>query len=83
VKQLQQLLDKKDIRPYLTPDGVFGSQTKKAVEDFQYRKGLRQDGIAGPQTFRALEATPQAPPTPASGSSRVSSAMHTAKNISR
>jgi Putative peptidoglycan binding domain len=81
VKRLQRLLDKKHVRPYLTPDGVFGSQTQKALEDFQHREGLHQDGVAGPQTFRALEAMPKAPPTPAPGSSRVSKGLRTAKNI--
>jgi peptidoglycan hydrolase-like protein with peptidoglycan-binding domain len=87
VKRLQRLLDKMHIRPYLKPDGVFASQTQKAVKDFQRRKRLHQDGVVGPKTFRALEATQQAPsaptpaPTPAPGSSRVSSGLRTAKNI--
>lgn len=83
VKRLQRLLDKIHIRPYLKPDGIFASQTQKAVKDFQRRKGLYQDGIVGPQTYRALEAMPQPTPTPTPtpGSPRVSKALRTAKNI--
>jgi hypothetical protein len=81
VKQLQRLLDKEHVRPYLTPDGIFGSQTQKAVKDFQRMKRLPQDGIAGSRTFRALEVTSQAPPAPAARSSRVSNGLRTAENI--
>lgn len=35
-------------------DGDFGTQTDKAVRDFQYDKGLYADGIAGKATFAAL-----------------------------
>lgn len=33
-------------------DGVFGRQTKIAVENFQSRRGLPVDGVVGPQTAR-------------------------------
>ncbi len=36
------------------PDGVFGSQTVKAVSDFQKRNELTADGVAGEMTQRAL-----------------------------
>lgn len=35
-------------------DGIYGSQTKKAVEYFQRKNGLSVDGIVGKQTFAAL-----------------------------
>ncbi len=35
-------------------DGVFGSQTRKAVEYFQRTNGLVADGVVGPNTLRAL-----------------------------
>lgn len=36
-------------------DGIFGSRTYKAVNDFQKDNGLRTDGIAGPNTKKALK----------------------------
>lgn len=35
-------------------DGIYGKQTKAAVEYFQRKNGLRVDGIAGKQTLAAL-----------------------------
>lgn len=37
-----------------TVDGVFGSQTARAVKEFQRKNGLEADGIAGAETLRAL-----------------------------
>ncbi len=47
VRKLQRKLS-------LTPDGIFGSKTEKAVKDFQVEKGLAADGIAGPATWAVL-----------------------------
>lgn len=55
-------------------DGVFGNQTRRAVERFQYYHGLTADGIAGRRTqtvlyeskdivFAPVDVTPP-PPTP-------------------
>ncbi|MBD2020886.1 peptidoglycan-binding protein [Leptolyngbya sp. FACHB-36] len=35
-------------------DGIFGEQTRRAVEAFQRSRGLTVDGIAGPETLAAL-----------------------------
>lgn len=47
VVQLQRTL-------HLPADGVFGSQTTRAVRRFQARRHLTVDGIVGSQTARAL-----------------------------
>ena len=54
-------------------DGIFGNQTKKAVQYFQRKNGLTADGIVGKATARALGIT-------LSGTS--SSGQTTAGNIS-
>jgi Putative peptidoglycan binding domain len=36
-------------------DGVYGINTKVAVEKFQIDKGLAEDGVVGPQTLNALQ----------------------------
>lgn len=38
----------------LTPDGIFGPQTRVAVINFQSAVGLTQDGIVGAKTWAAL-----------------------------
>ena len=39
-------------------DGIYGSQTKKAVEKFQKKNNLNIDGIAGKKTLDALGINP-------------------------
>ena len=36
-------------------DGIYGSQTKIAIKNFQNKAGLTPDGIIGPKTLSALE----------------------------
>jgi hypothetical protein len=50
VKALQQVLG-------IVEDGVFGPNTKRAVESFQARRGLVADGIVGRATAQALNWT--------------------------
>lgn len=38
-------------------DGIFGNQTKKAVQYFQRKNGLVADGIVGKQTAKAMGVT--------------------------
>lgn len=38
-------------------DGIYGTQTKKAVTDFQKKNGLTTDGIAGSKTLEAMGIT--------------------------
>jgi hypothetical protein len=44
---------------YLTgsADGVYGVDTKVAVEKYQQAKGLPEDGVVGPQTLNSLQQT--------------------------
>ena len=35
-------------------DGIFGSQTERAVRRFQFNFGLNPDGVVGNSTFDAL-----------------------------
>lgn len=49
VRLLQQRLG-------ITADGRFGTQTDKAVREFQRRNGLLQDGVVGEKTWAALFA---------------------------
>jgi peptidoglycan hydrolase-like protein with peptidoglycan-binding domain len=42
----------------VTPDGVFGPATERALKRWQRRHGLAADGVAGPQTRRALGLGP-------------------------
>ncbi len=42
----------------LKVDGIFGPQTKAAVEDYQSARHLEVDGIVGPHTWLALGFTP-------------------------
>lgn len=47
---------------HLTVDGIEGSITLAAIEDFQGKHGLTVDGVVGPKTWAALS---QAAPVPA------------------
>jgi peptidoglycan hydrolase-like protein with peptidoglycan-binding domain len=53
VRALQRRLRTLGLRPGAV-DGLFGPQTKAAVESFQHVAGLQEDGIIGPNTRRAL-----------------------------
>ena len=50
-------------------DGIFGSQTLKAVRWFQSKNGLTVDGIAGPKTLAAMGIFSSSSSTSNSGSS--------------
>jgi peptidoglycan hydrolase-like protein with peptidoglycan-binding domain len=62
VAELQRLLSKA-LGIDITPDGVFGSQTRVAVVEFQTRNSLAQDGVAGKKTMEALRKPVATPPT--------------------
>lgn len=51
---LQVALNTSGAKPKVTVDGVFGSETIRALKAFQKKKKLKVDGVAGPQTFQAL-----------------------------
>jgi|GEM_PF-133946 len=53
VKWVQQRLNSKGFG-WLAEDGDFGSQTDKAVRNFQRSNGLKDDGIVGPLTRAKL-----------------------------
>ena len=53
VRQIQTVLKQKGYYQG-NIDGIFGTNTKKAVTDFQRDNGLKVDGIAGTQTLKAL-----------------------------
>ena len=52
VSELQKLLNKNGYR--LDEDGVFGSKTQSAVQDYQKKNNLAVDGIVGNNTWAAL-----------------------------
>ena len=47
VKQIQSVL-------HLVPDGIYGQNTKAAVENFQREHSLKVDGVVGPATLALL-----------------------------
>lgn len=54
VMEIQSLLKKIGYEIYYI-DGIFGSETERAVKEFQKQTGLTQDGIIGPATYAKLE----------------------------
>lgn len=60
----------RSIRRYGSPDGVYGSETIAAMQDFQRRETLNPDGRAGHDTLHRMDQllpgpAPQLPPLPA------------------
>ena len=56
VTKLQQaLVDAGFPLPKFGVDGIFGSETRTAVRDFQQASGILIDGLVGPQTMGALD----------------------------
>lgn len=53
VRELQKLLNQSGYK--LTEDGIFGTNTKNAVLDYQKKNGLAVDGIVGVNTWGALD----------------------------
>ena len=53
VKAIQERLQERGLY-HGDIDGIYGSQTQKAVKAFQKQQGLTQDGIAGPATLKKL-----------------------------
>ena len=70
VTKLQQaLVDAGFPLPKFGVDGIFGSETRTAVRDFQQASGILIDGLVGPQTMGALDTrfigpTPPVPTPP-------------------
>lgn len=54
VRRLQEILNTQGYG--LDVDGIFGSNTKNAVKQYQAANGLQADGIVGDQTWGALNA---------------------------
>lgn len=54
VQLLQRLLNKRRAHPRVAEDGVFGSDTRAAVIDFQQRVRLDADGVVGGRTWSRL-----------------------------
>ena len=63
VKYLQRKLYSK-LYPVGTIDGIFGSNTERAVKDFQTENGLTPDGIVGPKTWDAIKDKKTSRPFP-------------------
>ena len=54
IEKLQGALESAGANPG-KKDGLFGPKTKKAVEAFQSKAGLKKDGVVGPMTAKALK----------------------------
>lgn len=61
VRRLQEDLAAAGFSPG-DPDGIFGDDTRSAVEAFQRSQGLDDDGVVGPRTAAALAAVLGADP---------------------
>jgi N-acetylmuramoyl-L-alanine amidase len=70
VKELQVLLNEAGAK--LKEDGIFGTETEKALIKFQKANGLKADGIAGNDTFRILEIVTMPKPKGDSSSQNMS-----------
>jgi peptidoglycan hydrolase-like protein with peptidoglycan-binding domain len=65
VRKVQQaLIDAGHPLPVFGADGIFGSETRAAVRDFQRAAGIGIDGIVGPQTMGSLDARFSGGPAP-------------------
>jgi Putative peptidoglycan binding domain len=58
VKKIQERLVSAGFLENHQIDGVFGTQTKAAVREFQRSQGLSPDGVLGSQTYEVLERQP-------------------------
>jgi peptidoglycan L-alanyl-D-glutamate endopeptidase CwlK len=68
VRILQQQLIARNLLPAGSADGIFGTDTLKAVKNFQKSNNLTVDGIVGSASWEMLlVATPAAPKTMAKG----------------
>ena len=52
----QALVDAGFSLPRFGVDGIFGNETRAALQDFQQSSGLTADGIVGPATMSSLDA---------------------------
>jgi peptidoglycan hydrolase-like protein with peptidoglycan-binding domain len=85
VRTLQQaLVDAGFLLPRFGVDGIFGAETKTAVEEFQRASGLTGaniDGIVGPTTMGWLDQRFSAGPTPAGGTPSASTGCAAIKTV--
>ena len=58
-----------------TPDGIFGSNTKKQVVKFQQKYSLKDDGIAGPLTLAKIEEVKKAAAKPTTTNYKVTASL--------
>ncbi|GGH87682.1 3D (Asp-Asp-Asp) domain-containing protein [Pullulanibacillus pueri] len=60
-------------------DGIYGQETRTAVEDFQKGNDLKVDGLVGQQTFKALHSSAERASQSTAGSARVETVNYTQK----